>query len=464
MLKSFSILLKITHNDKNYPYEWIIDSGMATSQKTIQKPPFWYQLLLLLIVPLYRLRVWQRSKNEPDYQAEVSQRFLSHTSTKQQPARHQQVIWIHAVSVGETNAAQPIIDYYLAKNQPVLVTNTTRTGQARVRELFAQKYPEYFESVFLSVDTAALMQQFIAYYQPRLLILIETELWPNLLSICHAQGIPTALMNARLSVRSARGYGKFARLTKPMLQQLSLIAAQDQDTAQRFIALGASADQVRVTGSIKFDLHAPAHLLVEAAALKQQWGLASRQVIVAASTHEPEEFLLLEQFKKLLFTFPKAVLIIVPRHPQRFESVATMIVQQSFKLVRRSQQQAIDATTQVYLADSMGELWQWFALANIAFVGGSLSDNGGHNPLEPARLGVPVVMGPNTFNFKQIVDILMEAGAMQQAASANDVLEIWQNILSNPQLSAQMSAAAITVMDANQGALQKQIQLLDGLL
>lgn len=437
---------------------------MTTTQHSIQKPPFWYQFLLLLIVPLYRLRVWQRSKNEPDYQAEVNQRFLAADLSQKNPARHQKLIWIHAVSVGETNAAQPIIEYYLAKNQPVLVTNTTRTGQARVRELFAKQYPEYFESVFLPVDTVAFMQEFIAYYQPRLLILIETELWPNLLAICYQQHIPTALINARLSERSARGYGKFARLTKPMLQQLSLIAAQDQDTAQRFIALGASADQVRVTGSIKFDLHAPAHLLVEAQTLKQQWGLASRQVIVAASTHDPEELLLLEQFKKLLFAFPKAVLIIVPRHPQRFESVATMIMQQSFKLVRRSQQQAIDAATQVYLADSMGELWQWFALANIAFVGGSLSDNGGHNPLEPARLGVPVVMGPNTFNFKQIVDILLEAGAMQQAASADEILDIWQNILSNPPLSAQMSAAAITVMDANQGALQMQIQLLDGLL
>lgn len=432
---------------------------MASTQTTIQKPPFWYQLLLWLIIPLYRLRVWQRSRHEPDYQAEVSQRFLS-----DYPAHHQKVIWIHAVSVGETNAAQPIIDYFLAQNHKVLVTNTTRTGQARVRQLFAEHYPEHFESVFLPVDTVPLMQQFIARYQPRLVVLIETELWPNLLNLCHTQGIPTALVNARLSERSARGYGKFERLTKPMLQQLTLIAAQDQDTAERFIALGAHASKVAVTGSIKFDLHAPEHLLIQAEALKQKWQLGSRPVIVAASTHDPEEAQLLAVFKTLREQFPQSLLILVPRHPQRFDQVANIITQQGFTLVRRSLDQAVDQNTAVYLADTMGELWQWYALADIAFVGGSLSENGGHNPLEPARLGVPVVMGPHTFNFKQIVQILLEAGAMKQATSTDDVLDIWQQILSNSELKNYMSQTAMTVMDANQGALDKQIDLLSSLL
>lgn len=433
------------------------------TQAPIQKPPFWYQLLLLLILPLYRLRVWQRSRQEPDYQAEISQRFLGYESAQQQPFGNKKVIWIHAVSVGETNAAQPIIQYFLEHNQPVLVTNTTRTGQARVRELFAKKYPQCFESVFLPVDTVTLMQQFIQHYQPKLLILIETELWPNLLAICHEQQIPTALINARLSERSAKGYAKFSRLTYPMLQQLSLIAAQDNDTAQRFIDLGAQPHRVKVTGSIKFDLHAPVSLLEQAEVLKHKWHLESRQVIVAASTHDPEETKLLGIFKQLLITFPQALLIMVPRHPQRFDQVAQEIVQQGFTLVRRSKHQGVDANTQVYLADSMGELWQWYALANIAFVGGSLSENGGHNPLEPTRLGVPVVMGPNTFNFKQIVKILVQAGAMQQAASADEVLAIWQAVLGDSALSSQMSSAAITVMNVNQGALDRQLRLLNDL-
>lgn len=429
------------------------------SIRHIVKPPFWYQLLLKIITPLYRWRVWQRSRHEADYQAEVTQRFVV-----QPQAKNTGVIWIHAVSVGETNAAQPLIQHFLNLHLPVLVTSTTRTGQARVRELFAAYNPQQFESVFLPVDSLPLIEKFIATYRPRLLALIETELWPNLLAACAERAIPSALMNARLSARSAKGYGKFSRLTKPMLQQLSLIAAQDHDTAQRFISLGAVSHAVQVTGSLKFDLHAPAHLLAQAQQIKQEWQLATRPLFVVASTHEPEEKLLLEAFHQLLKNYPDAVLIIAPRHPQRFDSVAQQISAEGYTLYRRSLGQQINPACQVYLADSMGELWTWYALATAAFVGGSLCENGGHNPLEAARLGVPVVMGPHVFNFKHIVEVLATAGALQQAHSAEQVVAIWQNWLAQPTQREQASQAALQVMQANQGALQRQLSALDQLL
>nr|WP_026471738.1 lipid IV(A) 3-deoxy-D-manno-octulosonic acid transferase [Alkanindiges illinoisensis] len=441
--------------------------------KPVQKPPFWYQFLLALVLPLYRLRVWQRSRLQPDYQDEVIERFAvksvaKNQQRKHQPAtnqlnRNQQVIWIHAVSVGETNAAQPVIEHFLKLGQPVLVTNTTRTGQARAKILFAQNYPELFEAVFLPVDTTALMEQFLQRYKPRLFILIETELWPNALAQTYDAGIPSMLLNARLSERSAKGYGKFSRLTRPMLEQLSCIAAQDQATAQRFIALGADTKKVVVTGSIKFDTQPPEFLLEQAEQLKQQWQLAQRPVLVAASTHEPEEAQILAQFPKVLDQYPDVVLILVPRHPERFDRVAELIEKQDFQVFRRSQQQKIEANTQVYLADSMGELWLWYALASMAFVGGSLSPTGGHNPLEPVRLGVPVVMGPHTFNFKVIVEQLMQAHALTQVDNAEELMSVWLNWLQQPAQAQQASIAGLQVMQANQGALDRQLALIQQL-
>lgn len=427
--------------------------------KPVQQPPFWYQVLLALIWPLYRLRVWQRSHTQADYQAEVIERFQIAKTVNNTRA-----IWIHAVSVGETNAAQPIIEHFLKQGQPVLVTNTTRTGQARAKSLFVQRYPELFEAVFLPVDTVGLIEQFLQRYQPRLFILIETELWPNALSLTAQASIPSILLNARLSARSAKGYGKFSRLTHPMLEQLSCIAAQDQATAQRFIALGADAKKVVVTGSVKFDIQPPDHLLEQAEQLKHDWQLQGRPILVAASTHDPEEAQILAQFSKILAQFPQAVLIIVPRHPERFENVAQLIKQNGFGLFQRSQQQVIQTNTQVYLADSMGELWLWYALADMAFVGGSLSANGGHNPLEPVTLGVPVVMGAYTFNFKVIVEQLKQAKALAQVDNAEQLMQAWINWLQQPELAKQAGVAGLKVMQANQGALEKQIELIEGLL
>ncbi len=422
--------------------------------------PFWYPLLLAIIAPLYRLRVFLRSRHEPDYQLEVEQRFgrLPLTNLKNP-------IWIHAVSVGETNAAQPIIQHLLNMGLPVLVTNTTRTGAARVKTLFANDIQNnQLEQHFLPIDTAKLMNEFIDIHRPRALLLIETEIWPNLLAILHQRKIPSMLMNARLSERSAKGYARFTSLVKPMLEHLTRIAAQDQDTANRFICLGASTSKVIVTGSLKFDLTAPEASLDLAKKLKQDWQLDNRPVLFAASTHEPEELEILTAFKALHAEFPRALLIIAPRHPERFDRVAALIEEQGLSYTRRSLNQTGNSTTSVFLADSMGEMWTWYALSKMAFVGGSLSENGGHNPLEAASLGVPVVMGSHTFNFAQIVELLKEAGALVQVNDADAVMQVWRDWLLSEAQCEDAASAALTVMQANQGALKRQLNLVDDLL
>ncbi len=426
--------------------------------------PFWYTLLLALIAPLYRLRVYLRSREEPDYRLEVCQRFGPLPAPRLSP-QFGSPIWVHAVSVGETNAARPLIQHLLTQGLAVVVTNTTRTGAARVQELFADRIAaQQLEQHFLPLDTQPLMTAFIALHQPRALLMIETEIWPNLLALTAKQNIPSILINARLSARSAQGYARFAGLTHPMLQHISLIAAQDPDTADRFVALGSPADRVVVTGSLKFDLTAPASALTLAQALRAKWPLTGRRIVVAASTHEPEEAQILAQFRLLHAAHPECLLILVPRHPQRFERVAELIKAQGFQCVRRSLGQAIGTDTAVYFADSMGELWTWYSLAEAAFVGGSLSQNGGHNPLEPASLGIPVVMGPHTFNFAQIVDQLKAAGALVQVEDVAGVAQVWAGWLDDETRRKTATAAALRVLTANQGALQRQLDLVDKLI
>jgi 3-deoxy-D-manno-octulosonic-acid transferase len=296
--------------------------------------------------------------------------------------------------------------------------------------------------------------------QPRLAIIIETELWPNHIHQCARLGVPVALANARLSERSARGYARFARLTAPMLAEMNLIAVQTEVEAERFRALGARAACVQVTGSIKFDLKIDEQLLVEAAQLRQQWGAERRPLWIAASTHAGEDEIMLAAHRQILIQYPAALLILVPRHPERFASVYDLCQREGFATRRRSLNEVVTADTTVMLGDTMGELLFLYALADVAFVGGSLVPNGGHNLLEPAALGKPVLSGPQVFNFLEIAAQLRAEGALAEvldaASLAESVVRLWQQ----PQLAQQMRAAGVVVMRRNQGALQR---LLDGL-
>jgi len=361
--------------------------------------PFWYNVALSIVKPLYQWRIKKRAQNIEEYQQECLERFGPFQTVK-----NKQAIWFHCVSVGETNAAQPLIEHYLKAGQNVLVTNTTKTGQTRAKALFLKApYESLFQAVYLPADQKYLITDFYQKYQPKLLILVETELWPNLIDQAQQFHVPCLLVNARLSEKSAKGYGKVPSLTRPMLQKLNHLLAQDAATQQRFIDLGIPKSQTAVVGSIKFDISAPESFVQKAQQLKQDWNLNSRKIVTIASTHSPEEDKLLTAFKVYLEQHPDWLLIVVPRHPERFDEVFNLAQSLNLKIQRRSLDQSIQSDTQVYLADSMGEMWLWYALSQACFVGGSLNEpGGGHNILEPMVLHVPTVIGPHYFNFQSI--------------------------------------------------------------
>lgn len=423
----------------------------------VQQTPFWYNFLLACLKPLYRWKIKQRAENDALFQQECIERFGPF-----QPVKNQHAIWFHVVSVGETNAVQPLIEHYLKLGQPVLVTNTTKTGQARAKSLFIQKYPDLFQAVYLPVDQKPLLKQFFELYQPKLLALVETEIWPNLIAQAKQQQIPCILLNARLSAKSAKGYGKVRRLTQPMLQQLTWLLAQDITTQQRYVGLGLDQSKSQVVGNIKFDISAPTCFIEQAEQLKQEWQLEKRQIITLASTHAPEEEQLLKQLQTHLNSNPDLLCIVVPRHPERFDEVYKICQSLNLNTQRRSLKQPIQTDTQVFLADSMGEMWLWYALSQACFVGGSLNEpGGGHNILEPMVLNIPTVIGPRYFNFQSIVDEFVAAQGILIGENAAQVAQQLLSCLDDPLQTQQQVAHAQQVLQRNKGSLQKHIQLLD---
>lgn len=423
--------------------------------------PFWYNAALAIIKPLYQWRIKKRAQDVAAYQQECLERFGPF-----QLPKNLETIWFHAVSVGETNAAQPLIEHYLKQGHSVLVTNTTKTGQARAKSLFNQApYQALFQAVYLPADQKHLIQAFFQKYQPKILILVETELWPNLLDQAQAFKVPTILVNARLSAKSAQGYAKVSGLTQAMLKGLNRLLAQDAATAERFIHLGAAPSVTQVVGSIKFDIHAPEQCVQQAIQLKHDWQLADRKMITIASTHAPEEQKLLSALQPYLQQHPELLCIVVPRHPERFDEVYQIAQNLNLQTNRRSQQQAIQADTQVFLADSMGELWLWYALSQVCFVGGSLNEpGGGHNILEPISLNVPTILGKNYFNFQTIVDEFIQANAVKVVENAEQAAVVLMQLLDNMEQAQQLNLAAQKIMQLNKGSLQKYIQAIDSYL
>lgn len=417
-----------------------------------------YTLLFHLGLPLLALRLYLRARKAPAYGRRLGERFAFRL-----PAMRKGGIWVHAVSVGESIAAAPMVRALLKAypELPITLTCMTPTGSERIGALFADE--PRVQHCYLPYDLPWAAGRFLDHVQPRLGVIMETELWPNHIHQCARRGIPVALANARLSERSARGYGRFARLTRPMLAEMSLIAAQTEVEAQRFLALGARAACVQVTGSIKFDLKIDEQLVPRAQALRQQWAATSRPVWIAASTHDGEDALILQAHQQLLQVHGDALLILVPRHPERFDAVHAICSQQ-FATVRRSTGLPVLAQTQVLLGDTMGELLFLYALADMAFVGGSLVPTGGHNPLEPAALALPVLMGPHVFNFLEISAMLREAGALQQVDDAQGLAGAVQRLVELPQDARRMGEAGRAVMRANQGALQRLLAGLERLM
>ncbi|MDT4288218.1 lipid IV(A) 3-deoxy-D-manno-octulosonic acid transferase [Methylomonas sp. MO1] len=384
-----------------------------------------YTLLYGLLLPAVLLRLYWRGCKAPQYR----QRWLERLGFYKMPSR-QGVIWIHAVSVGEVEAAFPLIAHlrHCHPQLPVLVTTTTPTGSARVRTALAGQV----EHVYLPYDLPFVVERFLKCFRPRLAVMMEKEIWPNLFAACAAQNIPLFIVNARLSARSARSYRKIPGLVKPALTCVTTVAVQTEEDRLRFIEIGAAPQQVQVLGNIKFDVTIDAAVIEGGRALKQQL-FAKRWVWIVASTHQGEEETFLALYPVLKVTIPELLLLIVPRHPERFQTVKKLCEQQGLAVVMRSEQRQCHEQTDVYIADSMGELKMLYAAADLAFVGGSLVPVGGHNVLEPAAIGVPVLFGPEMFNFQEIAErILALEGAIQcrdRQAIIDAVLGVYRDIV-----------------------------------
>jgi 3-deoxy-D-manno-octulosonic-acid transferase len=414
-----------------------------------------YTVLFHLGLPLIALRLWLRARKAPAYAQRIGERFA-----RGLPPMQRGGIWVHAVSVGESIAAAPMIRALLARypQLPITITCMTPTGSERIQSMFANE--PRIQHCYLPYDFPWAAGRFLDHIQPKIGVIMETELWPNHIHQCAKRGIATVLANARLSERSARGYGRFAGLTRPMLAEMSLIAVQTETEAQRFRDLGARPACVTVTGSIKFDLTIDPQLLARAAQQREAWQTAQRPVWIAASTHAGEDEVVLSAHRELLTRHPDALLILVPRHPERFDSVFELSRQQGFNSIRRSKAEPVISETSVLVGDTMGELLYLYALADIAFVGGSLVPNGGHNLLEPAALDKPVLSGPHLFNFLEIAAMLRSAGALEEVSDAAGLAATVQRLIELPEQAKAMADAGLAVMKANQGALQK---LLDGI-
>lgn len=418
-------------------------------------PRLLYTLLLKLLLPLVFLRLWLRGRQAPAYRMRWRERLGRPGDAAQPPMRP---LWIHAVSVGETLAAVPLVNALRAQfpELPLLITTMTPTGSERVRAIWGDSVWH----VYAPYDFPRAIRRFLAHWQPRALVVMETELWPNTLALVRERGLPVMLANARLSERSARGYGKLGGLTRELMSQLTVVAAQDAPTAERFEALGVPPERIVRTGSLKFDIAIPETVVEEAERLSRRWSLAERPVWVAASTHAGEDAQILAAHARVRLVHPDALLILVPRHPERFDAVAQLVQSLGFTLVRRSGREPVWPETAVLLGDSMGELLVWLALAHVAFVGGSLVPTGGHNVLEPLALGVPALTGPHYFNFEAINRELLAAEALAVVDDDEALALAVTRLLDDPVLASARRDAGLTVLAANRGAVSRQLALL----
>lgn len=410
-----------------------------------------YSALFYIILPFVFIRLWWRSLRLPAYRQRWRERLGFYPQTLEK------CIWVHVVSVGEALAAIPLVKKLLARypHLPLVMTTMTPTGAERVKMAFGDSVIHYY----LPYDLPGAVQRFLNATQPVVAIIMETELWPNLLAACQQKHIPICLINARLSAKSAAGYQRIAPLTREMLQRIDVIAAHGRVDADRFIALGALPERVIVTGNIKFDLEWPADLTTKSAQLRETLD-HDRFIWIAASTHEGEEEVILAAHKKLREHCPQALLILVPRHPDRFDAIAKLC-RSSFTVARRSQQQACMPDTAVYLGDTMGELLLMYAAADVAFVGGSLIERGGHNMLEPGALGKPIITGPHLFNFAEISELFVAVNALIKVTDAETLAQQLLRFVKEPNWREEVGQRALQVVEGNRGALAKQLSIVN---
>lgn len=412
---------------------------------------FLYNLALLALLPYVWLHLFLRSRKQPEYLEHLGERFGRYAAAPQQP-----LIWLHAVSVGETRAAAPIVAALKARypGHRILLTHMTPTGRRASEELFGDGVLR----AYLPYDYPLAVRRFLEHFRPVVGVIMETELWPNLVAACKAGGVPLLLANARLSEKSARRYARFPRLTRAALEGLAAIAAQTEQDAARLRALGAP--QVDVLGNVKFDLLPPPEQLALGEALRQRMG--PRPVLLAASTREGEEALLFEALAKR--PLGEALLVVVPRHPQRFEEVAALAAKAGFAVQRRSENAPVAAQTQVLLGDSMGEMFAYYAACDIAFVGGSLLDYGSQNLIEPCAVGRPVLIGRSTYNFSLAAEQALECGAARQIGTAEELLGAAEALLRDQAARRRMGEAGRAFAARHRGATARTLALIESRL
>ena len=406
-----------------------------------------YSLVYTLLLPLFVVRMLLRSFKAPAYRQRLLERFGLQQKTLGQP------IWIHAVSVGETIAISPFVEKLLDQGESILFTTTTPTGAAQVKQRFGDRV----EHRYLPWDLPLFFNLFFRAHSPRLLLIVETEIWPNLLSATAKRAIPIVLANARLSEKSFKGYNRFSCLTKQALNSITLLLAQHEADAERFKKLGMSKDRLVVSGSIKFDIDLPEEQIAAGIAWKAAF---SRKVLVAASTHQGEDKIVLDAWRVIPHD-QRPALILVPRHPERFESVYQLAKGYSDKVSKRSLTTAA-SDIDIWIGDSLGEMFSYYAAADLAFVGGSFSGTGGHNPLEPAALGLPIIMGPSDYNFRSIITTLKSEGALMQVDEPSELAERIEALLG--QDNHLMAQAGMQVVEKNRGALERLYTQVQDLL
>lgn len=407
-----------------------------------------YTILLWLLLPYVLLRLLWRARKQPEYLRHIGERFGIYPAHDGKP-----LIWLHAVSVGETRATQSLVERLRATYPAhrILLTHATPTGRAAGEQLYGNDVLR----AYLPYDYPFAVHAFLRHFRPQIGILMETEIWPNLIEAGHKQGIPLLLLNARMSEKSARGYARFVALTRSALERLAAIAAQSEDDAVRLTKLGGK--NVSVMGNLKFDIEPPPAMLELGVQMRKQFG-ATRKVLLAASTREGEEELLLDALPRM--QIEGLLLVVVPRHPQRFDEVAALLRQRGISYSRRSENRPTDMNKAVVLGDSMGEMFAYYAASDLAFIGGSLLPYGGQNLIEACAVGTPVIVGPHMYNFSEATRSAVDMGCALQVTDPAGLADASRILLGDSASLLAFRRRCSNFVERYQGATQKALETI----